>query len=65
MGVYLFLCTPEEDGDGEIRVLVEEFKHRILVAVISSIGGSDKAVSFGSSLSLLSGVIVMPPSPIL
>lgn len=43
-----------EEEDGEVRVPAEEF-------------GSDKAASFGSSVSLLGGAIVkvVPPSPIL
>ncbi|MCI51646.1 hypothetical protein A2U01_0072890, partial [Trifolium medium] len=45
-----------EEKDADVRVPVEEFKLRFLVADVSSAGGSDKATSFGSSASLL-GVI--------
>jgi hypothetical protein len=56
----------EEDGDvrvpmewevdGGVRVPVEEFKLRFLVTVVSSVGGSDEATSFGSSASLLGAI---------
>jgi hypothetical protein len=45
-----------EEEDGDVRVPMEEFKLRFLVTVVSSIGGSDEAMSFGSSASLLGAI---------
>ncbi|WJX27010.1 hypothetical protein P8452_15873 [Trifolium repens] len=45
-----------EEKNGDVRVPVEEFKLRFLVTVVSSVGGSDEAKSFGSSASLLGAI---------
>jgi hypothetical protein len=45
-----------EEKNGDVRVPVEEFKLRFLVTVVSSVGGSDEAMSFGSSASLLGAI---------
>ncbi|PNX96939.1 hypothetical protein L195_g020156 [Trifolium pratense] len=49
--------VPVKEDDGGVRVpLEEEFKHRFLVEVVSSISEFDEAASFGSPMSLLGAI---------